>query len=54
MADEPVKKTTITLPASLHQRLVEAAERDHRSMHGQMVAYIERCLNDQDEEKDRK
>lgn len=53
MADEPVKKTTITLPASLHQRLVEAAERDHRSMHGQVLAYVERGLN-QDEEKDRK
>jgi predicted DNA-binding protein len=51
MSDDPVKKTTITLPARLHQRLVSAAERDHRSMHGQILAYIERGL-DQDEDQD--
>jgi len=53
MSEEPAKKTTITLPARLHQRLTAAAGRDHRSMHGQILAYVERCL-DLDEKKIRK
>jgi hypothetical protein len=43
MADLKIK-TTVRLDPGLHERLVRAAERDHRSMHGQIVAYIERCL----------
>jgi hypothetical protein len=50
---EEVKETKIRLPATLHERLRQAAERDHRSMQQQMVAYIERCL-DADEPKARK
>jgi hypothetical protein len=51
MADT-TKKMTVQLPATLHDRLARAAERDHRSLHKQMLAYIERCL-DQDEREAR-
>ena len=44
MSDE-IKETKIRLPAGLHERLKQAAGRDHRSMHAQMIAYIERCLD---------
>jgi len=40
-------KMTIRLSPDLRERLKQAAERDHRSMHAQMIAYIERGL-DQD------
>jgi predicted transcriptional regulator len=43
MADDKIK-TTVRLDPGLHARLEQAAERDHRSMHAQMVAYIERGL----------
>lgn len=42
MADEI--KMTIRLAPDLHARLGRAAGRDHRSKHAQMLAYIERCL----------
>jgi hypothetical protein len=48
MTDEV--KMSIRLRPDLHARLKQAAGRDHRSMHAQMIAYIERCL-DQDEGK---
>jgi len=48
MADEI--KMSIRLRPELHERLKQAAERDHRSMHAQMLALIERGL-DQDEGK---
>jgi hypothetical protein len=37
-------KTTVRLDPDLHEMLGRAAERDHRSMHAQMIAYIERGL----------
>jgi predicted transcriptional regulator len=40
-------KTTIRLPHDLDRRLKEAAERNRRSVHAQMLVYIERGL-DQD------
>ncbi len=46
-------KMSIRLSPDLHARLKQAAKRDHRSMHAEMVALIERCL-DQDEAKTRK
>jgi len=46
-------KTTVRLDPDLHERLGQAAERDHRSMHAQMIAYIERGLT-QDERRARK
>jgi hypothetical protein len=48
MTDETTR-TTLRLPDALLARLRRVAERDHRSVHGQILAYIERCL-DQDEE----
>jgi hypothetical protein len=48
MADEV--KMSIRLAQDLHERLKRAAALDHRSMHAQMLAYIERCL-EQDEGK---
>jgi predicted DNA-binding protein len=47
MSDE-IKETKIRLPAGLHERLKQAAGRDHRSMHAQMLAYIERGLDQDD------
>ena len=48
-------KMSIRLPDDLHARLSRAADRNRRSMHAQMLIYIERCLNedkipDQDQE----
>jgi predicted transcriptional regulator len=37
-------KTTIRLPDDVAERLKEAAERDRRSVHAQMLVYIERGL----------
>jgi len=47
MSDE-IKEMKLRLPATLHERLKQAAGRDHRSMHAQMIAYIERCLDADD------
>ncbi len=41
-------RTSVRLPDELLARLRRAAERDHRSVHGQILAYIERGLG-QDE-----
>lgn len=49
MADET--RTSIRLPDELLARLRAQAGRDHRSVHAQMLAYIERGL-DQDEDQD--
>ena len=35
-------RQTIRLPDALLARLRAAADRDHRSVHGQMITYIER------------
>jgi hypothetical protein len=43
-------RTTLRLPPALRDRLFDAAERDHRSMHQQILLYIERGL-DQDDRK---
>jgi predicted transcriptional regulator len=51
MADEI--KMTIRLSPELHARLGRAADRDHRSKHAQMLAYIERGI-DADERKERR
>jgi predicted transcriptional regulator len=37
-------KTTIRLPDDVAERLKKAAERDRRSVHAQMLIYIERGL----------
>jgi hypothetical protein len=50
---DAIREMKVRLPAALHQRLRLAAERDHRSMHQQMLAYIERGL-DQDERRERR
>jgi predicted transcriptional regulator len=52
MADDKIK-TTVRLDPELHARLERAAGRDHRSMHSQMVAYIERGLA-QDDRRDKR
>jgi predicted HicB family RNase H-like nuclease len=44
MSDE-IKELKIRLPAELHQRLKQAAERDHRSMNQQVLAYVERGVS---------
>jgi predicted transcriptional regulator len=49
MADEI--KMTIRLTPEMHERLSRAAEHDHRSKHAQMITYIERCL-DQEQDHD--
>ena len=43
-------KMSIRLPDELHARLSRAAERDHRSMHAQMIVFIERCLDQEEKE----
>lgn len=42
---EEIKRVSIRLPDALHGRLKLAASRDRRSLHGQVLAYIERGLN---------
>jgi hypothetical protein len=37
-------KQTVRLSPELHERLGQAAQRDRRSMHAQMIIYIERGL----------
>ena len=49
MTDET--RMSIRLPDELLARLRRAAERDHRSVHAQMITYIERGLG-QDESED--
>jgi predicted transcriptional regulator len=39
-------KMSIRLPDDMHARLSRAAERNRRSMHAQMLVYIERCLDE--------
>jgi predicted transcriptional regulator len=46
-------KTTVRLDPGLHARLDQAAARDRRSMHAQMVHYIERGLA-QDDRRDKR
>jgi hypothetical protein len=41
--------TTLRLEPDLHARLTAAARRNHRSLHSQVLAYIERGL-EQDQE----
>jgi hypothetical protein len=43
MTDET--RMSIRLPDELLERLRSAAKRDHRSVHAQMIAYIERGLD---------
>jgi hypothetical protein len=42
MADEI--KMTVRLHPDLHKRLSSAAQRDRRSMHAEMITYIERGI----------
>jgi predicted transcriptional regulator len=58
MADDTTRMT-IRLPDDLYERLKRAAERERRSAHAQMLAYIERGLdqdkiNDREEEQDQR
>jgi predicted transcriptional regulator len=46
-------KTTVRLDPGLHARLDQAAGRDRRSMHAQILSYIERGLA-QDDRKARR
>ena len=48
-----IKEMKVKLPADLHERLRQAAERDHRSMHAEIVSYVERGVK-QDEAKARR
>jgi hypothetical protein len=43
--EQDTTRQTIRLPDPLLARLRAAAEADHRSVHGQMIAYIERGLD---------
>jgi predicted HicB family RNase H-like nuclease len=52
MADDEIK-TTVRLERGLHERLVAAAGRDRRSMHSQIITYIERGVA-ADERRDRR
>jgi predicted transcriptional regulator len=45
-------KMTIRLVPDLHARLSAAAERDRRSKHAQMLVYIQRGLDQDQEEHD--
>lgn len=45
------KQITLRLSDELHERLKAAAERDHRSLHAQMLVYAERGL-EQDQTPD--
>jgi predicted transcriptional regulator len=43
MADDMVRMT-LRLPPELHERLGRAADRDHRSRHAEVLAFIEQGL----------
>ena len=43
MEDTEIRQT-LRLPGKLLERLRAAAERDHRSVHGQILSYIEKGL----------
>jgi predicted HicB family RNase H-like nuclease len=47
------KQITLRLPDELHERLKAAAGHDHRSLHAQVLVYVERGL-DQDQEEQRR
>lgn len=50
MATKETKSKTIRMPAELLARLEKQAEQDHRNLNQQIVMYIERGL-DQDQER---
>lgn len=51
MADDT--RMTIRLPDELRSRLLEAAERNRRSMHAQMLIYIEQGLDADDHDREK-
>jgi hypothetical protein len=53
MEQDTETRQTIRLPSKLLARLRAAADRDHRSVHAQMIVYIERGVA-ADERKARK
>ena len=49
---EKTLNTTLRLAPDLHARLTAVARRNHRSLHSQVLTYIERGLEqDQDEQR---
>lgn len=44
-------RTTITLPASLHEQVKRLAERERRTFNGQVIWLVERALEDIDQDQ---
>ena len=51
IVDGMTKQITLRLPDELHEQVKVLAERDHRSLHAQMLVYAERGVK-QDKEGD--
>ena len=51
MSGNGITRVSARLPEALHVRLRQAAERDRRSLHAQLLHYIERGL-DQDDSRE--
>lgn len=50
MDDKDTKSMTLRLPTELHARLTVLAKRNHRSIHGQIIAMLESSA-EQEEKK---
>ena len=48
---EPVKQITLRLPASLHRRIHELAVRDRRSLHAELLVWIEQRVRREESRK---
>ncbi len=49
--DEKIKNMTLRLPAELHARLVPLAKKNHRSVHGQIIAMLEEAAEREERKK---
>lgn len=49
--DEKTKNLTLRLPVDLHARLVPLAKKNHRSMHGQIIAMLEDAAEREEKKK---
>lgn len=49
--EEKVKNMTLRLPTELHARLAPLAKKNHRSIHGQIIAQLEESTEREERKK---
>lgn len=54
MQDAETTRMSVTFPDPLLQRLRQVAAREHRSVHGQLLVYLERGLAADDRDQDQR